>query len=297
MHALESFVDARAKLPSGAYEFPSWKRPEVFQCSGITNDDQILGIPQLPQRGAHEVGIVSISDRETAMEQWRSARALWEAHVSTLSPGESFYFVVNFISAAVNYGKRSSSSVLEFLLGDGTAAGALKQWVSQHPAAAKSGTVRLGRGSPCSVLFALLLHLESLMIGCVEDEGVASGWFEVFYMARLLLEADVPSESEMDSVGGMSELCHGLFELAPAVSWAPELVDCCHYFHFPALLDQFPPAGKRRLEFVQVPKALVDVYEYHGDEEDGEEADGERAEAEEEAEDKQEAPKKKMQKR
>jgi|LauGreDrversion4_1035100.scaffolds.fasta_scaffold50818_1 hypothetical protein len=294
MLSVESFVDARAALPSGAYEFPSWKTPEVFQCSGITNDDQVLGIPQLPQRGAREAGIVS--DRETAMEQWRSARALWEAHVSTLSPGESFYFVVNFISAAVHYGKKTSSSDLDFLLGDGTAAGALKQWVSQHPAAASSGTVRLGQRSPCSVLFALLLHLESLMIGCVEDEGFTSGWCEVYYMARLLLEADVPFESEVDSAGGISELCHGLYDLAPAVSWAPELVECCRYFHFHTMLVQLPPAGKRRLEFVQVPKALVDMYEYHGDEEDGKEVDGEREEAEEEAEDKQEAPKKKLQK-
>jgi hypothetical protein len=60
------------------------------------------------------------------------------------------------------------------------------------------------------------------------------------------------------------------------------------------MLVQLPPAGKRRLEFVQVPKALVDMYEYHGDEEDGKEVDGEREEAEEEAEDKQEAPKKEV---
>ena len=138
------------------------------------------------------------------------------------------------------------------------------------------------------MLFALLLHLESLMIGCVEDEGFAPGWFEVYYMAKLLLEADVPFESEVDSAGGISELCHGLYDLAPAVSWAPELVECCRYFHLHTMLVQLPPAGKRRLEFVQVPKALVDMSEYHGDEEDGKEV-------EEEAEDKQEAPKKKLQ--
>jgi len=148
----------------------------------------------------------SMGSQANAVATWTAARAEWEAHLSTLSPGRQLYSTTIFVHLVGG----DNLHLCRGLLGVGKASTkgkVLKKWMAANPAAAE-GQLDIEGGS-VSPLAWLLQSVDDIFenineICCPGDTTDQDGFvpkycFEVADMAMMLLEASAPFVAEKDA--------------------------------------------------------------------------------------------------
>jgi len=233
---IDDFVERFAKLPTGKYTLP-WM-PKISKGFAKEIRRLLSQEDEAALRGLSVYGKspTSKGSQANAVATWTAARAEWEEHLSTLSPGRQLYFTTIFVHLVGD----DNLNLCRGILGVGkasTKAKVLKKWMAANPATAEGELDIEGKSiSPLHLLLesvdAVFKQLETFVCSSKNPyrEFVPVYCMEVAQMAMMLLEASAPFDAVKDK--SVLELC-GEIDLHPGhelpMANGEDLMGICSY--------------------------------------------------------------------